>query len=212
MPAVVRRDVAWTLANIAAGTTAQAQQLLIGDTCRAAWDALVLEARDAPREVQLEAAWAFVNLAKGGKTMLQHMDPAHVFGLVVPALRAKPDSTLQCALLDASEAILRHGAEHTPAKAGRCTVRVAAEDSGLSKVLDELQLCDDELVSRKAACLLSTWLGTDQKELQTKSPERAGYICSSPERAADKEKLLKRTSTNSDTPSKTPRQSRRFGA
>mmetsp|Transcript_64472 Transcript_64472/g.179365 ORF Transcript_64472/g.179365 Transcript_64472/m.179365 type:complete len:624 (-) Transcript_64472:190-2061(-) len=167
MPKQVRRDAAWAIANIAAGTREQVQLLLDADV----WDALARELQDGPLEVGYECAWAVANLVKGGPLAVSQIDGTQALWLVSRALHSEADEALQRALLDAAEAILAECSGSQLRTANHMTfanknlphpLATAAQESGFLEALEELQLSERDNIYKQAARLLESWFAVEK--------------------------------------------------
>lgn len=169
VPLQVRRDAAWALQNIAAGTEAQVHHLLSGE---GVWSSLARAIHNDTLEVSRECAWAVVNIVKGGSGF-SRTDGGQVLPLVITALRteqlrerSKRDVALQSGLLDALEVALEQRGHDQ-----------GAQDAGVFDVLEAVAQSDQENVKAKASQLLQAYFGADQ---ENEPPRRAG---SSPQKA-----------------------------
>lgn len=148
-------DAAWALSNIAAGGSGQVQHLLdttglFNALCR------TLE-KGMGAEVKHECAWAVANVARRGSHTLAQLDARRLLSVLAQALKAESDISLLCALLDASEAVLRFGQEQASAKGlAKNALVVHAEEFGLPQQLERLQRAQDEAVGRRAGHALDT--------------------------------------------------------
>jgi len=162
-PEEVRRDVAWALSNIAAGTKAQAAALL---SDAPACDALFASVEPgAPHAVRRESAWAIVALAK--QLGFQSLDARRVLGLATAMMQEEPvEVALQRGLLDAAELALRHGDDVALAQGlkGNPVSRVA-EEVGFLDELEELRRGAEPGLQRKAE-FLSKWFGARSENSQ----------------------------------------------
>lgn len=159
-PEALRRDAAWALANVAAGTAAQTKALL---DVPEAWSALCTGMEQASSKlIRRECAWAVANVTKRayGERPGQP-DPREVLQLLTRVLKQDSfDAALSRALLDAAEVALRCGEELAQETGGRESALAAlAEDAGLVEELEGLKHGSEASVSRKAAHLLETYFG-----------------------------------------------------
>jgi len=168
----VRCDAVWTLSNIAAGSPAQAQRLLIEP---GVWAAVCdsLES-GATHEIRRECAWTIVNVAKGGAVALTKLDCKALLRLLKVALQEtkrqqrgaaaeeEKQALLLRALLDVAESCLRCGQEQAEKQGVSVNPFVRhAEECGLLDQLEELQHSESEAVYRKAVYLLESWFQAD---------------------------------------------------
>jgi hypothetical protein len=163
-PSQIRLDAAWALANVAAGAQTQALRLLEdADT----WEVLCATLEHANESaVSQECAWAVANVAKRGPFILARLDARKTLRLITFALKdgAAP-TALAHALLDASEAILRHGDEQQVSRGLAANpLAAAASELGLEEVLEELQDAEHEALFRRAKQLLTAWFGATQEQ------------------------------------------------
>lgn len=184
-PAEVRCDAAWALSNAAAGTNSQAQQII--DTPGVWEDVCHAAEGGAVHQVRRESAWAVANVAKRGFPAVHGIDGQKLVRVLAAALRRESEPALQCALLDALEAALRHGDETASAKGLRSTPLLAlAGEYGLPKELEELQSSECEGVHRKAAAILELWFGASRKDAppEEKAQKQSNITGGSPRRPA----------------------------
>lgn len=161
-PVQVRRDAAWALANVAAGTDAQAERLL-GES--GVWDTLCEVLEEGRPEVRCECAWAVANVAKRGPPTAAMLDTGKVLRLATLAVRVEKDPELQRALLDAVEVLLRYSGRH----ANDGSLWEIADEIGLLEVLEDLQLSEQESIQCKAEYLIEAWLGANRENVPPKA-------------------------------------------
>lgn len=100
-PVQVRRDAAWVLANVAAGSLAQAQSL-------AEQPGLVEALCDqGPTEVRQECTWAILNLLKHGPDMFVRMGVHRVVCILTNALQADTEPALQRSAMEHLELLMQ---------------------------------------------------------------------------------------------------------
>lgn len=159
-PMQVQRDSAWILSNIAAGTMEQAVKVAQEPNL---WEALCdsLE-RGTAHQVRRECAWALTNLIKRGASVLSQLECRKVTKVIVQRLINETDTSLQQALLDATEVILRYGDELVASQGlSRNAMAAAAQEAGLLEELEELQRAPLDAIYRKAVHVLEKWFGAD---------------------------------------------------
>mmetsp|Transcript_114419 Transcript_114419/g.296351 ORF Transcript_114419/g.296351 Transcript_114419/m.296351 type:complete len:613 (+) Transcript_114419:3-1841(+) len=160
-PVKVKGSAAWTLSNIAAGTQAQLQRLVDES---GVWEALChgME-KSTSKQIRSECAWAICNIARSGfmATSGKKVEPRKAFALLVGALKDHTwNATLQRALLDATETMLRCGDEIVQSKGLYENPFVAyAEELGLPYELEDLQKSEAGSMQRKAAYIVEAWFG-----------------------------------------------------
>lgn len=157
-PVQVRRDAAWALANVAAGTDAQAERLLDDS---GVWDTLCEVLEEGRPEVRCECAWAVANVAKRGPPTAAMLDSAKILRLATLAVRVETDPELQRALLDAVEVLLRYSSR----QANGGSLWEVADEIGLLEVLEDLQLSGQESIHCKAEYLIEAWLGANRENV-----------------------------------------------
>jgi hypothetical protein len=158
-PLQIRREAAWVISNVTAGSAKHAQKFLDES---GAFDALKTALESAPNDVRRECAWALANLAKQGTQVLLDMDCRELFRLVAVALKAAVDPTLQRALLDAAEIIFSHSANQAGMKGLlENPLLSCAENFGFLETLEELQHTGSEVVYRKAVYMLEKYFRAD---------------------------------------------------
>jgi len=160
-PVQVQMDAAWALSNIAAGTQAQAQRLVDES---GVWEALCAGVQKAGlNKIRYECAWAITNITRHGflATYGKKLEPRKVLALVVGVLKDPTlGATLQRALLDGVEAMLRYGDELVQAKGlYENPLAAHAEELRLPDELETLQKSDIGSVQRKAAYMVEAWFG-----------------------------------------------------
>lgn len=156
----VRKEAAWALSNVAAGTASQAL-LVAADP--GVWEAVrsTLEG-DADPEVQRQSAWTVANLVKR-REALQNLDCMDALRLVTLGLRQQAtDGDLQRHLLDAAEALLCHW-QALGSEGGKNLFVCPQAESSFWQVLQELQNTAPEAVRRKALHVATAWSDAGQK-------------------------------------------------
>lgn len=183
----MRGDAAWALSNISAGTQAQAQQLM---DANGTWEAICKMLEKGPvHRVKHECAWAITNIVKRGSPMISQLDNRRVLLLVIGALKGVSDSALQRALLDAGEALLKHGDEQAMTKGLlKNSLLAPAEEAGFLEELHSLQHADKEGVYWKAVHILSTWF-EDAADRENEPPKmQPPTMEGTPKRTPNKER------------------------
>ena len=156
-----RREAAWAVSNIAAGTHEQISSIL---ATRGLLDAVLETMVSAEWHVRKEAAWVVCNAAAAGT-------PAHVCKIVaggaIPPLvsvLASEEERMITVVLDAVGAILsveaKLKADGNPA-ADLCRFTQQFEEQGLIQRLEELQAHSSNDVYEKAYSLLTKYFGDD---------------------------------------------------
>ena len=157
-----RREAAWAVSNIAAGTHAQISALL---ATRGLLDAVLETMVSAEWHVRKEAAWVVCNAAAAGT-------PAHdckiVAGGAIPPLvsvLASDEERMITVVLDAVGAMLsveaKLKADGNPA-ADMCRFAQQFEENGLIQRLEELQAHASHDVYDKAYALLTKYFGEEE--------------------------------------------------
>lgn len=152
-PAQLQRDAAWVLANIAAGTTEQANRLA---EAPGLMEALAERAeRSTSPKVRRECAWAIMNLIKRSPGMLLRLDARTVLRTSSVALRGESDPALQLAVLDTVQMAVLHGRlpESSPSLAA------LAKEYGLADELLGLRRSREIAVQEKANEVSTTLSG-----------------------------------------------------
>merc|ERR1719362_524657 len=183
----LRGDAAWALSNISAGTQGQAQQLM---DANGTWEAICKMLEKGPvSRVKHECAWAITNVVKRGSPMILQLDSRKALLLVVGALKGESDSALQRALLDAGEALLKHGDEQAVSKGPmKNSLLALAEQAGFLEELHSLQHADKEGVYWKAVQILSTWF-EDAADRENEPPKmQPPTMEGTPKRTPNKER------------------------
>jgi len=178
-PSHLRKDAAWALSNIAAGSAAHARRLLEEP---GAYDTLKAALEHGPsQEVRHECTWALVNLTNQGALVLSLVDWRELLRLLSLALTASKQPVLQCALLDALEAVLssqrQQQSDRKPEvlhlsmqqEDGKAAFKgvaenhraKAAEGFGLLSTLEKLQFSDSQGVYQKAVQMLEQFFRAD---------------------------------------------------
>jgi len=137
-PTQVRRDAAWTLANLAAGTLSQAERL-------AEQPGLVEALCDfsvAP-EVVVESSWTILNLLQHGPQMFLRLGVHRVLNVLLHALQVDADSSLKCSAMEQLELLMKE--LQTP------------EVRGLAGKLQALSQSPDDAILNKARYLLQNF-------------------------------------------------------
>jgi len=171
-PALVRRDAAWALSNVAAGTVSQAQHLL---DATGAVDGLFQAWEAAPAQsIRRECAWAVANAAKRGAPFLECLGSQRLLRLVALAVRGEQDPLLQRALLDAGEAVLKHGEEQASLKGlAQNPLVAAAETCGLVESLQALNHVETEGIRYKAASIRERWFSGPGGDRENEPPAQS---------------------------------------
>ena len=137
-PTQVRRDAAWTLANLAAGTLSQAERLaeqpgLVEALCD----------QQLGPEVVVESSWTILNLLQHGPQMFLRLGVHRVLSVLLHALQADADSSLKCSAMEQLELLMKE--LQTP------------EVRGLAGKLQALSQSPDDAILNKARFLLQNF-------------------------------------------------------
>jgi len=151
----IRKEVAWTLANIAAGTQDQAQALFKHPICQDALGGL----RDPGYKVALETSYVFRNLAS-------RLSPESVSRLVDMKIvsyfqevfeRKEPDTQLNCLLVLST--LLSAGEREAEATGLPNQVIRAVEETKCLEALERLQQKDRQDLGKCAGDLVDRYFG-----------------------------------------------------
>jgi len=160
----VRQSALRALAIVATGNDSQVRHLISEP---GAWDALRqgLEGGGLTRELRHECTWAIANLLKRNVSTLKPLDGQEVLRLITSALRVETDASLQRALLDAGEAVLRYSDGRAAMMGlGQSPLLSHAEKHGFIEKLEELQHSDSAVVYRKAIHMLESLFEATDRE------------------------------------------------
>lgn len=164
-----RKDAASALANISAGTPAQAQHLVQDPVL---WQVLgdriqMPTSGEFGLQIRRECSWTVANTAKLClSSECGAPEPKEFLSLISKSLRSEMDPALQRALLDAGEAVLQHG--HKCAKMKQQAenpLLQPAEQNGFLDELEDLQRSSEESVRFKARYLIETWFSKDTENV-----------------------------------------------
>ena len=160
----VRKEAAWVLSNIAAGTQAQIGQVLSNGRMQ---DVLNLSL-NAVWEIRKECIWVLSNIASGGSdeqvASLVSLGAIHSLVTVLDM----NDTKMTIVALEAIESILEVGDRQ-----GHEYVAFLDESNGISAI-ESLQEHESEQVYNKALEIIEKFLGVDDEEEENLAPEVDG--------------------------------------
>lgn len=153
--AKVRKEVVWTLSNIAAGTEEQVQILFKHTICQDAMGGF----RDPGYKIALETSYLFRNLTKrlSPETVLRLVDMKIVSYFPGVLERKEPDTQLNC--LHVLSSLLSAGEREAQATGMRNQVSRAVEEAKCLEALERLQQRDGQALGKCAEDLVDRYFG-----------------------------------------------------
>ena len=153
--AKVRKEVIWTLSNVAAGTKEQVQALFQHAICQDALGGF----RDPGYKIALETSYLFKNLAQklSSETVLRLVNMKILSYFPAVFDRREPDTHLNCLLILTS--LLSAGEKEAQATGVPNRVSQVVEETRCLQVLERLQEKDRQDLGKRAEDLMDRYFG-----------------------------------------------------